>query len=137
MSTAEQTTALLDVQRVVNEYGSEIIVHLTSESGIIRDAYGGIKKKAGTGTEYHIHAFPITYNPTEKQLEKMGIRERVDVVAYTAKKDWSDDGYTYNDIYSTQDTLEIEGEKFEIKTLARFSQFGDEWLYYLFGGLRK
>jgi hypothetical protein len=130
--------AQLDAQAVVREYGQRIVVKVRDETNVTRDSYNSIKKrptnKSATGT---FGAYPVEYQPTERQLEKAGLRERCDVSVWIPVLDFQDLGFTFADIDATRSTVIVDGEEFQIKDKARASQFAGSWLYYTLGLSKK
>lgn len=132
----EKEDALKDIQNSINEYGESFDVIIRTEGDLVRDDYGGIKQKSPT-TKFSIKAFPIIPSPTSDQLEHAGLKEKVDVVLYTAKKDWADNSYTFNDIDRERCTVKYQGETYEIKDKTKYSQFLNDYLYYNLGITKK
>lgn len=130
--------AQLDAQEYCRQYGQLVTVKLRNEPDVKRDEYNSIKSrptnKTATGT---FGAYPVQYQPTERQLEKAGLRERCDVAIYLPVLDFKDLGYDFVDIDATRSTVIVDGEEFQIKDKARSSQFGGLWLYITLGLSRK
>ena len=85
----ERDHALLDAQNIIAERGQQIAVRLTTEAKVSRDQLNSIKNR-GSSTSRNFYSYPITYNPTVKELSRVGIRDKVEVLCYTAMKDWTD-----------------------------------------------
>ena len=131
----EASCAQLDVQAALREYGATITAHIRTEADVVRDNYNSIKSRPTdqTPTDATFCAFPIQYQPNEKQLEKAGLREKVDVAVYTAAQDWIDAGWDFNKLDIKRTTVIVDGEEFEIRDKARVSQFQNVWLYFTLG----
>lgn len=123
-----------DAQAQVREYGQLVTIKLRDETNITRDSYNSIKArptdKTATGT---FGAYPVQYQPTEKQVEKAGLRERTDCLVWIPLLDFTDLGYDFKDINMKPSTVILDGEEFEIKEKARASQFQQTWLYVTLG----
>lgn len=136
-TTHEQELALIDARDVIRERGQQIEIRLHVEQKITRDKFGSIKNRGTVLTdERTFYAYPINYNPTDKELDRAGIRERVQVTAKTAMLDWNDAGYTMETlktIDSIRATVIIAGTKYEIRDKVLESQFRDTYLYVLLG----
>ena len=128
------TAPLLDVKRVVNTYGSTIELEFNAETDITRGDYKD--RKRWSGTVITIKAFPIEFNPSPKMLEKLGVTEKIDVLAYTSTQDWVNKTTLYKDMEKANIQMKIDSEIFENRIVRRFSQFADKFLYVIFGGIR-
>lgn len=135
--THEKELALIDARNAIWERGSDIIINLNEEQKITRDKFGTIKKRENVSSpQLTFKAYPIKWNPTEKELDRAGIKERVHVTVKTAMQDWNDAGYdidTLKDVNSIRATIIINGAKYEIKDKVLESQFADTYLYVLLG----
>lgn len=127
--------ALLEVKCVIDQYGMEVEFFIEDENEITRDKYGSIIKD--TDSSLKMNAYPLTYNPTDKQIEKAGLRERTEALFYTATQDWKDAGIDFKDIEIIRSKVEINGERYVIKDKGRISQFSDTFLYITFGVSKK
>lgn len=135
--THEQENALIDARDVIRQLGKTIEIRLHEEQKITRDKFGSIKNRGTVSTdERTFYAYPVNFNPSDKELDRAGIRERVQVTAKTAMLDWNDAGYTMETlktIDSIRATVIINGAKYEIRDKVLESQFGDTYLYVLLG----
>lgn len=130
--------AQMDAQTLVREYGQQIEVRLRDEDNVSRGTYNSIKSRPTNKTASGVFAaYPIEYQPTERQLEKAGLRERCDVSVWIPILDFQDLGFEFADINATRSTVIVDGEEFQIKDKARASQFGGVWLYYTLGLSKK
>lgn len=129
--------ALMDARDIIQELGKQIIIKPFTESSVTRDKFNSIKKTNNSGiTPFTLYAFPITFNPTEKELEEAGIREKTEVLIKTAMKDWTDQGYTMatlKSIDSIRLRVLISGATYEIVTKQLDSQYSDTYLYIHLG----
>lgn len=124
--------ALLDSQCVAHNYGRSIILQMMTESKITRDRYGTTKKVINP-VEKTLYAFPIQFNPNEKQLEKAGIFENVDVLVWTPTQDWTDAGITFEDANLIRDRVTIGGITYQLSAKGLANQFLDQFLNITLG----
>lgn len=133
----EKTQALNDARNIIRERGMLITIRLYKEQKITRDKYNTIKKRNKDQiTELSFYSFPIIFDPTTKQLENFGIRERVYVLVKTSMLDWIDNGFdmsTLKNIDSIRATVIINGAKYEIRNKQFDSQYQDTFLYIHLG----
>lgn len=136
-TTQEKNDALRDARYFIRERGAPVTVRLHTESTVTRDRFNSIKRRGnGAPADLTFYAFPITYNPTDKQLESSGIRERTQVLIKTSVLDWTDAGYdvdTLAAIDSIRATIIINGAKYEIRDKQLDSQYQDTFLYIHIG----
>lgn len=136
----EQEHALIDVRDKIWERGETVQIRLHEETTVERDKFNSIKRKLNTSPRLNYKAFPITFNPTEEEMKGTGLKERCEVVLYTAMLDWNGDGYTLErleDIDLTRASVIVRGAKYEIADKALHSQFYDTYLYVILGLNRK
>lgn len=137
--TFESSSALIDAKNVIDELGKQIIINLNFDQTITRDDYSGIKNRNPGGTQKIWYSYPITFNPTVKQWEATGLKERTEVVFKTSMKDWNDAGYTMERL-QTLDMIRarviINGQNYEVRDKVLDSQFQNTWLYVLIGANR-
>ena len=130
----ERDGALVDVENIINEYGEDVVFRVRGESDVTRDEYNSIKTSAVTvDVKYELKAFPIEYQPNQKQVEKAGLRERHYCQMWTATKSWTDRGLDFEQIDIKKTTCIIKGMRYEIKEKSYISSFGDVNLYVTFG----
>jgi hypothetical protein len=93
----------------------------------------------------------ITYNPTERQLEKAGLFESSEAIMQTAMLDWMDANIQYDDIDITRCTVDIlpievglpvsederTGTMWEIKAKSRSGAYANGYLYITFSLKRR
>lgn len=104
-----------DIKEMVDERGESIKVISRTESDVTRDKYNSIKKRA-QHTIFFLKAYPVIFNPTSKQLEKAGIKEKCDVMIYTAYLDWSQNDIEFEDIeINGRTTIMIRANEYEIR----------------------
>ena len=135
----ERKYALTDAKFVIDERGDVVEIFLRKEADVARDSYNSIASR-NTTSAFHVfmRAFPVQTNPSDKQLEKAGIRERADVIVYTAMQDWINAGKGFNDIdMSGRLTVIMQGETYELKTKGLVGQMNDTFLYLTMGLFRK
>lgn len=131
----EQCNALQDVLEICTQYGDTVSVYIRNEGDVSRDIYGDYKygKIEPDVTHIDMPAFPIQFQPTQRQLEKAGIKENVECLIYTPMKAWIDNNLEFDDIDMTRSTIDYQGNKYVIKEKALFSQFTSTFLYITLG----
>ena len=129
--------ALIDARDIIRELGLPITIRLHKETNVERDRFNSIKNRDASGNPgTTFYSFPIIYNPTTKDLEDSGIREKTEVLIKTAMLDWNDAGYTLarlNDIDSIRATVIINNVTYEIRDKQFDSQYYDTYLYVHLG----
>ena len=129
----ERNCAMIDAYNEIEERGEIVAIILRNESNVTRGRYNSITKR-DQDTKYMVKAYPINYNPNERDLEKAGLRERVDVVIYTSMKYWRDNSVDFdNDMIANKMTIKMRGSDYEVKDKGLVSQFSDFFLYGTFG----
>ncbi len=129
IAICERDDALRDIQVMCDEYGMPVKVELRVEDDVRRDLYGSVKGRSAETDEFTIGALPFTNNPDRRQLDKAGLRENADAMAYTATQAWIDNGWAYEDIDSERTTI-IQGDtRYRIVETNAHSQFLDAFLY--------
>ena len=127
----ERDDALRDIQAMCEEYGTPITVRLRKETDVRRDEYGSVKSRPTETDEFEIGVFPFIPNPNRRDLEKAGLREYAEGVAYTATKDWTDKGWSFDDINAERMTI-VRGEtQYRIVEKTNHSPFADAFLYII------
>lgn len=129
IAECERDDALRDVQIACSEYGMPIRVELRLESDVRRDLYGSVKGRSAETDEFEISALPFTNNPDRRELEKAGLREYADAMAYTSTKDWTDRGWTFATIDAERTTIVRGDIRYRIVEKNAHSQFLDAFLY--------
>ena len=129
----ERDNALLDVQLEVDIYGDELKLRVRDETKIDRDSYNSIKQRDLPTSEIIVKAYPITFNPSQHQIEKAGLKETVDVMAYIPMKNFSDNSILFEDIDLIRSSVILRDIKYWIKDKTYTSQFLDTFLYILLG----
>jgi hypothetical protein len=129
----EALYALDDIKKYIDERGDLIEFNLRNDSDIVRDAYNSIEKKTETAILF-LRAFPVTHSPSDKQLEKAGLKQKHDVILYTAMKDWITAGYGFDDIrLDLKSTIKLQGGNYEVKEKSLTGQMNDLYGYISFG----
>ena len=133
----ERNCALIDAKSIIDERGDLVQFYFRIESNVTRDKYNSIKKRA-VDTKYNIRAYPVQFSPSEKQLEKAGIREQAEVVIYTAMKDWITAGINFEDFeMDGRSTVRLQGQIYEIRNKGLVNQMNDTFLNVSFGLYKK
>lgn len=128
----ELCQALKDALWHCQEYGKAVTLVLNREADVSRDSYNSIRKY-GTSLTISTYAFPVEFNPSDKQMEKAGILTKTDVQIYTPMKAWIDAGYTEESLSMIRGRVTIDGSAYEIRARGAASQFGGQFLYVTLG----
>jgi hypothetical protein len=128
----ERCAVLQDIWNTVQQYGLHAQVIIRKESNVTRDPYNSIQARADT-TLYNFKAWPVEFNPTTKALEKAGIREACECVAWFAMKDFIDNGMGFDDIEIIRTTVKILGNVYEIREKNQQTQVADAYGYLTLG----
>lgn len=136
MSTAESKSAQRDVLRTIKCYGAKVLISNGNEEDLERDEYGSIIDYSSLYLE--LSAFPVEFSPSQKTLEKVGIRENVDVIFYLSKLelDQNEISYSDNDIDTIRQIISFQGVEYKIKSKNPYSLFGDDFLYVVIGAVK-
>lgn len=129
----EKIDALIDAQAHILEYGDNIIFYPRGENDISRDKYNSLEIKDNTVSSYSMNAFPIQFNPIEKELNKAGLRKIVDLLIYTAMQDWIDLSIIPREIDTIRSTIVYQSETYKIKEIGFANHFSDTFLNVTFG----
>lgn len=132
----ESLEGLIDSQEIIKEYGTPITLRIRQENDITRDKYNSIKRRGSGDPALSLYAFPVIFSPTQKDLEKAGIKEQWDVVLYISNKTMIENSLTIDDIDTTRSTIILKDQKYLIKEKNYNSMFQNNYLYITFG-LRK
>jgi len=127
---SEKAASLLQVQRTARlRCQTPLVVFLRGESGVVRDQYKSITQFVQAGGKL-IYAWPIIYDPNERELIQAGVFEQCDVVAWTPTKEWTDQGIAFRQIDPVRATVLIQNSddvtlEYKIRSRGRTSRFGD------------
>lgn len=132
-TNSEALCALMDIEEVAMLYGKEMTVFLNTEQEVIRDRYGQIIKVPNTLKTLIVYSYPLDLTPNQYQLNKAGIKEEVDALAYTPYITWIKEGVGFNDIKFENTEINIDGDTYIIKDKNQASQFADIYLYIVLG----
>jgi len=122
--------AKIEARNVINERGQLINIFLKKESDIVRDEYGSIIQSGPAS--FDMYAFPVTYNPSRREIEKAGLFEESTLLIYTAKLTWEDYSIDFKDIDAIVSHIEISGEKFLINEKGRAGNHANDFYYITF-----
>lgn len=128
----ERLSAMLDAKNQIEERGEIVEFIIRNESGVTRDIYGSIQKRAESA-RYIFRAFPVDFAPSDKQLEKAGIREKMDVLIYCNALDFILAGIDIDAIDLIRVTIKIRGNTYQLKEKSNYGQFADSYIYSTFG----
>ncbi len=134
----DRTEALIDTKATIDERGDLVEIFLRKEGDVVRDRYNSIEKRnqsLGDSTGHlFFKTYPVQFSPSEKQLEKAGIKEKTDVIIYTAFYDWLNAGKNFKDIDITgRLSVNLQGETYELRNKGLVSQMNDVFLYITLG----
>jgi hypothetical protein len=143
---SEAQAALREVSQMLGCYGTDCVLYDGSEANIVRDEYGGIVKYANAGVTLNCQFIP---NPTDKDLQKAGIRDLVEGIFYLSTYDCNNVGIGYEDVIGPDDItllyagidlirqiIRFQGTEYKLKAKNRVSQFGGSFLYITLGVIR-
>lgn len=133
--SAESTAAKLDVYRVCLSYGVPITLFFEAESDVIRDEYESVISRS-TSPWVVFNCHPIEVNPSQKAIEKVGIREMVDLLIYLSTYEWEQKGYSYSDLDLILDQISFQNENYKIEHRKLYSNFSSDYLYIVLGAMR-
>lgn len=132
MST--QASALEEVRRTRERNGDIITIQLADEADVTRDAYGNIIGRSPTPVP--IKSYPIRFDPSDKQLEKAGIRTKVNVIFWLSAKRADQLSLSFEDIDTVRAVVVYRDTEYRIAEAQEVSQYGSKFLYITLGCLR-
>ena len=118
-------------------YGCPITVYLNLESQLTRDRFNQISKLPNTNKIITVYALPLTPSPTQYQLNKAGIKENVDYIAYTPSITWLSNDISFDDLKQENTEFKIENKTYILKDKNRVSQMASTYLYWTVGMVEK
>jgi hypothetical protein len=130
---------MIDVSNIINEYGEDVILYERGEAEITRDKYNSIisSQSEGFPPQYNFKCYPIDHQPNRQQMEKAGIREQCECIAWFAMKDIIDNGLSFDGIDSIRYSVIIDNNEYGIRDKGRVEDFADEHLYLTLGLYKK
>lgn len=129
MSAEEETIAVQDTYDVIQEYGQPVELVMQAESVRSKDKFGAVKSVNDDTTET-VNAFPIRYNPSEKEIKEAGFDERVDVMLFLSSKELSDKSINVD---SLRDRMRVRGQQFKLKDIKPHGHFGNSFRSWVVG----
>lgn len=132
----ELNEALLDVYDVLRDYGDTLKIYIETNGTVTKDEYGSIISRSESGV-LEFYVYPFTQNPSQKELEKVGIRENVDCIAYLSQYEFQDKNLTIKSIDSIRAKVVHKENEYSIKEKSEYSPFGGTTLYVVLGLKRK
>lgn len=133
----ERCTTLRDIHDIVWERGEAVQVILRDEQDVSRGRYNSINKRDKQSV-LNVKAYPVEFSPSQKQLEKAGLREQCNVSIYLASKDLLDQGVSFEDIeFSGKSTVLLRGTTYEVRDKGMASQVADAFGYITLGLFRR
>lgn len=136
----ERDQALIDVSAIVNEYGEDIVVYIRGESDVTRDKYKSLKRVSfatTTPVQYSLKAYPVEHSPNRMMMEKAGIREQCECIAWFATKDLTDNSLSFDFIENEKVTIIIDGNDYGVSEKGKAVLYADAHLYTTFGLFKK
>ena len=133
---ADYECALIDVQCLVNETGLELTFEPSVETDIRRGSYRSIRRNEPSST-ITVYSYPTEFSPNTKSIERAGLREDVDVIAYTPFKTWRDNNYTFRNLDLIRWEVQIDGQTYTVREKTLYDQLGAGYLYVIFGLSKK
>lgn len=128
----ERDDALRDAQEICNLYGMPCTIRIRFESNVERDAYNSVVDRPTEYREFSVGSFPFNTSPNRRDIEKAGLKEAEEVLAWFASKDFTDRGVPFNDIDVERTTVIAGGESYRMVQKNATGSFLDAFLYYTF-----
>jgi hypothetical protein len=129
--------SLKDVKSMIDERGDFVKVIIREEGDVERDSYKSIKKRSFS-QELNMKAYPIDIRPSQKQLEKAGIREQCEITIWTATADWNRQGLDFNAIeMGGRSTVVWQGNVYDIRDKNQVNQIIDSFGYITLGLVKR
>lgn len=129
----EAICMLKDVEQEAMCYGHPLTVYLNVENRVTRDRYNQIVKLPNLDKNVTAYAYPLTPTPNQYQLNKAGIKEEVDLLAYTPRITWFNEEVDFDDIKQESTEVNIGGKTYIIKDKNEVSQIASVYLYWTLG----
>jgi len=133
----EYTGLLKDAYNCAQEHGHDLTLLIRDEDEVTRDKYNSIKKRDFLTLPGSVAVKGmVTFNPTDNQLRKAGIRERVDVVIKIPVTYLTLSSLTYEDIDVIRTTVILENETYKIKEKNKTGRYGNNYIFIVLGLFR-
>jgi hypothetical protein len=129
----EQADLNTDIQSMANEIGMPITINIREEPNVRRDTYGSIKAWGPAAKSFTIGAYPYNHSPTQRQLEKAGMKEHHDLVCWTSMRDWLDQGIDPNGFDMERCTVIADGVQWKLRERSHQNEFGNVEAYMVIG----
>ena len=131
----EQKDLNLDIQMMMNEIGMPTTFNIRGEAGVRRDLYGSIKAWTPTVevVKFTIGAYPYTHSPTQRQLEKAGMKEHADLLIWVSMREFLDRGIDPNGFDMERCTVIADGMQWKIRERSHQNEFGNVEAYLVLG----
>lgn len=125
----------VDIAESLNEIGMPITFNLRGEAGIRRDLYGSIKTWTSTTIipPFTIGAYPYTHSPTQRQLEKAGMKEHCDLLVWFAYVEFSKRGIDPFGFDMERCTVWGDNIQWKIRERAHQNEYGNVEHYITLG----
>jgi hypothetical protein len=123
------------VYAVCKTYGVPVELFFESEANLIRDEYGSIVSRS-TSTSKSFLCHPVEVNPSQKSMEKVGIRETVDILIYLSTYEWTLQGLGYKDLDLIRGMGAVLGENYKLEHRKLYSNFAGDYIYIVLGAVR-
>ena len=131
----EMEDALEDSRAYLDERGNDVILRTNDEGDVIRDRYGSIKKRVPVLIT--LHSYPTTFNPTQEDLRKAGIKENVDIIMTFSTKQFTNNSLSYEGVDERRWEFEVEGNLYTPKDKNQTNHFSHSYLNIIIGATKK
>jgi hypothetical protein len=132
----ERDDAKTDALDTCQERGVTATFRLRDEAQVSRDRYGSIKGDSSSQL-VEVPVYPLEMQPDRNRLQRAGLFQAAQAIAWTPSKAWEDAGVAWGDIDLRRATVEVAGQAWSLTEKGRASQFADSFLYWTFGLERK
>lgn len=134
----EVVAALNDIKCNAQEWGLAVSYNPRTAATVVKDRMGTVKRynndaESPAVTALSLYAFPVIFNPSTRDVEKAGLRERYEVIIYTPRLYWAEASITFDNIQVEPSTFTIQGNTYEIKEKNQANHLRTDFLQYVFG----
>lgn len=132
MSITEQTLAIQETYDIIQEYGRNIDIISQTETQRSYDKFGSPKKVVESSSKT-VKAFPIRFNPSEKEIREAGLDDKVDLILYVSSKEISDESIEFDVL---RDRIRLDGSEYKFqgsRALRENGHFGTSFRSWVLG----
>ena len=136
----EQEHALIDSRNNIWERGEQITIKLYEENTVNRGKLNFINQRSIPATTLIYYAFPIIFNPSEKQFMDAGLKEKSQLIVWTSMWDWNNSNFgmkRLNNINLIKNVVIYRNSKYELIDKNFKGQFGNNTYLYITMGLNR